>query len=154
MSILREQFKIFLDEKIKNKENIAVATVRLILAAIKDRDIEHRAKNEENEISETEILNLLQNMVKQRKESVKIYHDAGRRELKEREEEEIKIIESFLPEKISNESFNAILKNLCDELDAKSIKDLGKVINTLKQRFPGQLDLKVVAKKAKDFLPI
>ena len=152
MSILREQFKIFLDEKIKNKENIAVATVRLILAAIKDRDIEHRAKNEENEISETEILNLLQNMVKQRKESVKIYHDAGRRELKEREEEEIKIIESFLPEKISNESFNAILKNLCDELDAKSIKDLGKVINTLKQRFPGQLDLKVVAKKAKDFL--
>ncbi|MAH78501.1 MAG: GatB/YqeY domain-containing protein [Rickettsiales bacterium TMED254] len=152
MSILREKFKIFLDEKIKNKENIAVATVRLILAAIKDRDIEHRAKNEENEISETEILNLLQNMVKQRKESVKIYHDAGRRELKEREEEEIKIIESFLPEKISNESFNAILKNLCDELDAKSIKDLGKVINTLKQRFPGQLDLKVVAKKAKDFL--
>ena len=152
MSILREQFKIFLDEKIKNKENIAVATVRLILAAIKDRDIEHRAKNEENEISETEILNLLQNMVKQRKESVKIYHDAGRKELKEREEEEIKIIESFLPEKISNESFNAILKNLCDELDAKSIKDLGKVINTLKQRFPGQLDLKVVAKKAKDFL--
>ena len=152
MSILREKFKIFLDEKIKNKENIAVATVRLILAAIKDRDIEHRAKNEENEISETEILNLLQNMVKQRKESVKIYHDAGRKELKEREEEEIKIIESFLPEKISNESFNAILKNLCDELDAKSIKDLGKVINTLKQRFPGQLDLKVVAKKAKDFL--
>mgnify|MGYP001285767001 FL=1 len=152
MSILREQFKIFLDEKIKNKENIAVATVRLILAAIKDRDIEHRAKNEENEISETEILNLLQNMVKQRKESVKIYHDAGRKELKEREEEEIKIIESFLPEKISDESFNTILKNLCDELDAKSIKDLGKVINTLKQRFPGQLDLKVVAKKAKDFL--
>ena len=152
MSILREQFKIFLDEKIKNKENIAVATVRLILAAIKDRDIEHRAKNEENEISETEILNLLQNMVKQRNESVKIYHDAGRKELKEREEEEIKIIESFLPEKISDESFNTILKNLCDELDAKSIKDLGKVINTLKQRFPGQLDLKVVAKKAKDFL--
>ena len=152
MSILREKFKIFLDEKIKNKENIAVATVRLILAAIKDRDIEHRAKNEENEISETEILNLLQNMVKQRKESVKIYHDAGRKELKEREEEEIKIIESFLPEKISDESFNTILKNLCDELDAKSIKDLGKVINTLKQRFPGQLDLKVVAKKAKDFL--
>ena len=89
MENLREKFKTFLDKNIKIKDEIAVSTTRLIIAAIKDRDIEYRSKNKENAIGHDEILNLLQNMVKQRKESVKIYSNAGRNELMQREQKEI-----------------------------------------------------------------
>ncbi len=149
---LRQDFKTFLDESIKKKDSLAISTVRLILAAIKDRDIEFRAKNEDNEISEPDILNLLQNMIKQRRESVKIYADAGRQELKDRENKEIEIIESFLPKQISEDELKKIISELCSEIQAKTIKDLGKVINLLKERYPGQLDFKVAAGIAKSNL--
>ena len=152
MSNLRIKLKSYLDASIKKKDDLSVSTVRLIIAAIKDRDIEYRAKNEANEINDPEILNLLQNMIKQRKESVKIYADAGRDELKDREIKEIKIIESFLPKQITNKDLEKIISEVCTELQANTIKDLGKVINTLKERYPGQLDFKVAAGMAKSNL--
>ena len=152
MSNLRIELKSYLDASIKKKDDLSVSTVRLIIAAIKDRDIEYRAKNEANEINDPEILNLIQNMIKQRKESVKIYADAGRDELKDREIKEIKIIESFLPKQITNKDLEKIISEVCTELQANTIKDLGKVINTLKERYPGQLDFKVAAGMAKSNL--
>ena len=152
MSDLRIELKSYLDASIKKKEDLSVSTVRLIIAAIKDRDIEYRAKNEANEIGDSEILNLLQNMIKQRKESVKIYADAGRDELKDREVKEIEIIESFLPKQITDKDLQKIISEVCVELQANTIKDLGKVINTLKERYPGQLDFKVAAGMAKSNL--
>ena len=152
MSNLRIELKSYLDASIKKKDDLSVSTVRLIIAAIKDRDIEYRAKNEANEINDPEILNLLQNMIKQRKESVKIYADAGRNELKDREVKEIEIIESFLPKQITDKDLEKIISEVCIELQANTIKDLGKVINTLKERYPGQLDFKVAAGMAKSNL--
>jgi len=152
MSNLRIKLKSYLDASIKKKDDLSVSTVRLIIAAIKDRDIEYRAKNEANEINDPEILNLLQNMIKQRKESVKIYADAGRDELKDREVKEIEIIESFLPKQITDKDLEKIISEVCTELQANTIKDLGKVINTLKERYPGQLDFKVAAGMAKSNL--
>ena len=152
MSNLRIKLKSYLDASIKKKDDLSVSTVRLIIAAIKDRDIEYRAKNEANEINDSEILNLLQNMIKQRKESVKIYADAGRDELKDREVKEIEIIESFLPKQITDKDLEEIISEVCTELQANTIKDLGKVINTLKERYPGQLDFKVAAGMAKSNL--
>ena len=113
MSNLRIELKSYLDASIKKKEDLSVSTVRLIIAAIKDRDIEYRAKNEANEIGDSEILNLLQNMIKQRKESVKIYADAGRVELKDREVKEIEIIESFLPKQITDKDLQKIISEVC-----------------------------------------
>mgnify|MGYP001363420087 FL=1 len=152
MPNLRIELKSYLDASIKKKDDLSVSTVRLIIAAIKDRDIEYRAKNEANEINDPEILNLLQNMIKQRKESVKIYADAGRDELKDREVKEIEIIESFLPKQITDKDLEKIISEVCTELQANTIKDLGKVINTLKERYPGQLDFKVAAGMAKSNL--
>ena len=152
MSNLRIELKSYLDASIKKKDDLSVSTVRLIIAAIKDRDIEYRAKNEANEINDPEILNLLQNMIKQRKESVKIYADASRDELKDREVKEIEIIESFLPKQITDKDLEEIISEVCTELQANTIKDLGKVINTLKERYPGQLDFKVAAGMAKSNL--
>ncbi len=149
---LREKIKNYLGLNIKKKDDVAVATARLILAAIKDRDIEHRAKNKENEINEVRILELLQNMIKQRKESVKIYSEAGRKELKIREQKEISIIESFLPEQLNKETIKNIINELCIEINAEGIKDLGKIITILKERYPGELDFKVVAELAKSKL--
>ena len=150
--MLREKIKNYLDINIKKKDDVAVATARLILAAIKDRDIEYRSKKKENEINEVGILELLQNMIKQRKESVKIYSEAGSKELMNREQKEISIIESFLPKQLDKESVKKIINELCIEINAESIKDLGKIITILKQRYPGELDFKVVAELAKSKL--
>ena len=149
MTSLRDKIKLSLDTNLKNREEIATSTVRLILAAIKDHDIQLRTKKQGEVISDEDILNLLLNMIKQRKESVKIYSKAGREDLKKREEKEIEIINSFLPHQINSDELNDILVESIKELDCKSIKDLGKLISFLKTKYPGQLDMQEVAEKAK-----
>ena len=91
MEGLREKIKAMLDQSLKQRDEIATSTLRLILAAVKDHDIEHRTKKKGEAIGDEEILNLLLNMIKQRKESVKIYSKAGREDLRNREEKEIKV---------------------------------------------------------------
>ena len=149
MQSLREKIKLTLDQNLKSRDEIATSTVRLILAAIKDHDIQYRTKKKGDSISDEEILNLLLNMIKQRKESVKIYSDAGRDDLKKREEKEIEIISSFLPHQITSEELDKILHETIQEHGFKSIKDLGKLLGFLKSKYPGQLDMQIVAEKAK-----
>jgi len=152
MEPLRTRIKESLDQNLKNRDEIATSTIRLILAAIKDHDIQNRAKKDSNDISDEEILNLLQKMIKQRQESVDIYSKAGRIDLKKREEKEIDIINSFLPQQIKLNELENIVSDTVKELDCKSIKDLGKLISFLKEKFPGQLDMKEVAVLAKKIL--
>ena len=149
MTSLRENIKKSLDDNLKKRDDIATATLRLILAAIKDSDIENRTKKKGDTISDQQILLLLQNMTKQRKESVEIYSKAGRTDLKKREEKEIEIINSFLPKQITSDELEKIIIKSISELDCSSIKDLGKLINFLKGEYPGQIDMKVVADLAK-----
>ena len=149
MQSLREKIKLTLDQNLKSRDEIATSTVRLILAAIKDHDIQYRTKKKGDSISDEEILNLLLNMIKQRKESVKIYSEAGRDDLKKREEKEIEIINSFLPRQITSNELDNILNETIKEQGFSSIKDLGKLLGLLKSKYPGQLDMQTVAEKAK-----
>ena len=137
----REEFNIKLKESIKAKDSIATATMRLILAALKDRDIAARSQGKADGIDETEILSMLQSMIKQRKESITTYEDAGRTDLAEREQDEIKVIEEFLPQQLGDDELSAEVDKLITELEAKDIKDMGKVMGALKSRFAGQIDM-------------
>jgi hypothetical protein len=149
MESLRENIKVSLDESLKKRDDIATSTMRLILAAIKDSDIEFRTKKKGDLISDLDILNLLQNMIKQRKESVTIYSKAGRLDLKKREEREIEIINSFLPQQITSSKLEELILKSIEEIGCSSIKDLGKLISYLKGEYPGQMDMKEVADLAK-----
>jgi hypothetical protein len=149
MESLRENIKVSLDESLKKRDDIATSTMRLILAAIKDSDIEFRTKKKGDLISDLDILNLLQNMIKQRKESVTIYSKAGRLDLKKREEREIEIINSFLPQQITSSELEELILKSIEEIGCSSIKDLGKLISYLKGEYPGQMDMKEVADLAK-----
>ena len=149
MVSLRENIKNSLDSSLKKRDEVSTATLRLILAAIKDHDIQFRSKKKGEHISDEEILNLLQNMIKQRKESVKIYSQAGRTDLKKREEKEIEIIKSFLPKQIKADELEQIILSSIKELDCESLKDLGKLISSLKENYPGQIDMREVADLAK-----
>ncbi len=152
MQSLREKIKLSLNQNLKSRDEVATSTVRLILAAVKDHDIQYRTKKKGEFISDEDILNLLLNMVKQRKESVKIYSEAGREDLKKREEKEIIIINSFLPHQITSEELENILSKTIEELSCSSIKDLGNLLGHLKKNYPGQLDMQMVAEKAKKIL--
>ena len=149
MVSFRENLKKSLDASLKNRDEIATSTLRLILAAVKDHDIQFRTKKKGEYISDQEILTILQNMVKQRKESVSIYSKAGRQDLKKREEKEIEIINSFLPTQIKSNDLEVIIEETIKELDCQSLKDLGKVISNLKEKYPGQVDMREVADLAK-----
>ena len=149
---LRQKLKSALENGLKNKDEIAVATIRLIIAALKDRDIENRTKKKEGDTSDAEIFNLFQSMIKQRKDSKKIYDDAGRVELSQREESEIKIISQFLPKQMNDEEIKKVIKELVQELQAESIKDLGKLMQLVKERYPGQFDMKKAADLGKNIL--
>lgn len=137
----REEFSARLKEAMKNKDQIALATVRLIQAALKDRDINARGSGNHEGIPDTEILSMLQSMIKQRLESAKTYRDAARPELADREEAEIKVIETFLPKQLGEAEIAAAIETIIKETGAADIKDMGKVMNELKSRYAGQMDM-------------
>ena len=137
----REEFNTSLKEALKAKDQVAVSTIRLILAALKDRDISARGQGKADGVGDAEILSILQSMVKQRKESAKIYSDAGRHDLAEREEAEIVVLEKFLPQQIDAGEVSAIIEKLIAEVGAKDIKDMGKVMGVLKTKYAGQIDM-------------
>jgi len=121
------------------------------MAAIKDRDIDARGRGRE-EISDSDILALLQKMVKQREESAKIYAEAGREELAEQERQEIAIIEGFLPQPMSEEEVGLAIEAAIGETGAQSLRDMGKVVAELKARYPGRIDFGQAAKLVKEKL--
>lgn len=137
----RAEFNAALKEALKSKNQTAMSTIRLILAALKDRDIAARGNGNAEGISEAEILSMLQSMIKQRQESAKIYCDAGREELAEREEAEIEIIQSFLPKQLSEAEVGEVIEKVMREIEAKDIKDMGRVMAVLKSEYAGQMDM-------------
>lgn len=137
----RSEFSAALKEALKSKDKIAMSTIRLIMAAMKDRDITAREKGEANGISDNEILSMLQSMIKQRQESSKTYSEAGRDDLAEREEAEIDVIRGFLPKQLSEDEIKEIIDQTVDALGVESIKDMGKVMGVLKTDYAGQIDM-------------
>lgn len=137
----RTEFSVALKEALKNKDQITVSTVRLIVAALKDRDITAREKGSADGVPDSEILQMLQSMIKQRQESSKTYSDAGRDDLAEREEAEIDVIRGFLPKQLSIEEIETVVDEIIAKSDVSSIKDMGKVMGVLKSEYAGQVDM-------------
>ncbi|KAA0688607.1 GatB/YqeY domain-containing protein [Azospirillum brasilense] len=150
--MLRTRLNEALKQAMLAKNPRAVSTVRLILAALKDRDIAARTRGVTDGIDEAEILSMLQTMIKQRGESIKLYEQGGRLELAEQEREEITIIEGFLPKQMSEEEVAAAVKTVVDEIGATCIKDMGKVMAELKTRYAGQMDFAKVSGTVKQQL--
>lgn len=150
--MLRTRLNEALKQAMLAKNQRAVSTVRLILAALKDRDIAARTRGVTDGIDEAEILSMLQTMIKQRGESIKLYEQGGRLELAEQEREEITIIEGFLPKQMSEEEVAAAVKTVVDEIGATCIKDMGKVMAELKARYAGQMDFAKVSGTVKQQL--
>ena len=138
--MLRTRLSDALKAAMKEKDRRSVSTLRLILAALKDRDIAARSKGNQDGVSDDEVLGLLQSMIKQRRESIGFYEQGGRMELAQGEAEEISVIEKFLPEQMSEEEMATVITGVVGEVGAKSLKDMGKVMTALKEQFAGQMD--------------
>ena len=137
--MLRDQLADQLKEALKARDNRRTSTIRLIQTAIKDRDIANRGAGKEA-VSEDEILTILTKMVKQREESAAIYDKADRAELAAGEREEIEVIKSFMPEMLSEEKVRELCVAVIAETGAEGLRDMGKCVALLKERYPGQID--------------
>ena len=138
--MLRQTLSDALKTAMRDKEGRTVATLRLIIAALKDKDIAARASDGDDQIDDNEILAMLQSMIKQRQESVKAFEEGGRPELAAQENEEIGIIRGFLPAQLEGEALTAAIDDVIAETGAESLKDMGPVMAALKAHFPGQID--------------
>lgn len=138
--MLRTELNEAMKTALRNKDQRSLATVRLILAALKDRDICARGRGNTDGIDEQEILEMLQSMVKQRKDSIAMYEQGGRCELAEREQAEIDIITGFMPEQLDDDAIRGVVNETITELDASSLKDMGRVMASLKERYAGRMD--------------
>jgi uncharacterized protein len=139
--MLRQAFADRLKQAMKARDARMVSTVRLIIAALKDRDIAARGQGKAEGLSETEIRQMLQGMIKQRRESISLYEQGNRADLVEKEREEITVIESFLPRPLDAGEIETATKAAIAETGATSIKDLGKVMGVLRERHAGVIDL-------------
>ncbi len=137
---MRERLSEELKSAMKAKDKRVIATVRLIIAALKDRDIAARGKDNAEGISETEILQMLQTMVKQRRESIELYEKGGRLDLAQQEQEEIEIIQRFMPTQLSEEEVARAVTEIVTETGAESLKDMGRTMAALRERYAGQMD--------------
>ena len=137
---MQERFTEALKEAVKSQDKVRVSTLRLITAAIKDRDIAARSADSGDGVSDEQILEILAKMVKQRQEAATTYEEAGRLELAEQERAEIVIIEEFLPQQLSEDEVGAAVAAAIAELGADSLKDMGKVMACLKGKYAGQMD--------------
>ena len=137
---LREKINGQFNTALKSKNKTLVSTLRLILAAIKDRDIANRTSEKKEEVKDQEIVKVLQKMKKQRQDSVSLYKKGGRQELINVEEAEIKIIDTFLPKQLSEEETKKICKEIIESIGASTIKDMGKIMASLKQKYSDIID--------------
>ena len=137
---INEQFNIAL----KSKNKTVVSTLRLILAAIKEKDITNRTSEKKEPVKDVEIIKVLRRLKKQRQESADLYKKGGRQELSEDEESEIKIIDTFLPKQLNEEETKIICKKEIESLGVSSIKDMGKIMGSLKQKYADTIDFSKV----------
>lgn len=137
--MLRENLQKTLKESMLNKDMATVGAVRLIIAGMKEKDVEARGKGMP-EATEAELLSMMQGMIKQRNDSIKMYVDGHRQDLADKEMSEIKVIEKFLPKQMSDAEVEGVLKSIIVSTGASSMKDMGKVMAELKANYAGQLD--------------
>ena len=149
---MREIINIAVKDAMRSKDKLRLSTLRLVNAAIKDKDIALRTEDRPDGVSSSEILQILGKMVKQRQESAKAYEEGGRLELAEQELSEIKIIEEFLPRQLSDDEVSKVIKDTIALVGASSIRDMGKVMGSLKVQYTGQLDFGKVGAMIKKIL--
>lgn len=147
--MIRERLASETKEAMKAKETVRLSTLRLISAAIKDRDIAARSEENTQGVSDEDILGILAKMIKQREESAAVYDEAGRIELAEGERAEIEVIRKFLPKQLTDEEVEAAIAEAIAETEASSIRDMGKIMAHLKGRYTGQMDFGKVGARVK-----
>ena len=141
---LRKKINEQFNAALKSKNKTLVSTFRLILTAIKERDIASRTGGKKEEVKDQEIIQVLRKMRKQRQDSANLYKKGERQELLETEEEEIKIIDTFLPKQLNEEETKKICKEVIELVGASSIKDMGKIMGSLKKKYSDSLDFSKV----------
>jgi uncharacterized protein len=151
---LREKMTEAMKEAMKAKDAKRLATVRLMLAALKDKDIAARSETSRELLGDDEILSLLAKMIKQREESAAVYLQGGRPELADNEKAEIAIIRTFMPRQMDETEAKAAIALVVAELDAVSVKDMGKVMAALKERYAGQMDFGRASGQVKEALTL
>ena len=149
---LRKKINENLNTALKNKNKSLISTLRLILAAIKERDIASRTGEKKEDIKDDDIIKVLHKMKKQRQDSADLYKKGGRQELFDVEEAEIKIIESYLPIQLNEEETKKICEETIESLGASSIKDMGKIMGTLKKKYSDSIDFSKVNSIVKGLL--
>jgi uncharacterized protein YqeY len=149
--VLRDDINNALKDAMKARDERRVSTLRLMNAAIKNADIENRGAGKEP-LNEAELLSLFQKMIKQRQESVELYEKGGRAELAAQERAEIEIITSYLPKQMSDVEAGAAISTIIQELNAQTMKDMGKVMAALRERFAGSMDFGKASGKIKELL--
>ena len=137
---LREKINQQFNTALKNRNKTLVSTLRLIVAAIKERDIANRTIKNKEEVKDQEIIKVLQKMKKQRKDSASLYEKGGRQELLNVEKAEIEIIDTFLPKQLNEEETKKICKEIIESIGASSIKDMGKIMGSLKKKHSDSID--------------
>ncbi len=151
--MLREQLTDAMKMAMKEKKQVKLSTLRLILAAIKHRDIESRSSADDgNGISDQEITLLLQSMIKQRLDAIKLAQQAGRDDIADKEAAEIKIIQEFLPKQMTETEIGVAIDDIIKTLEASSLKDMGAVMALLKEKYAGKMDFSMASKLVKDKL--
>ena len=149
---LREKINKQFNTALKSKNKTLVSTLRLILAAIKERDIANRTSEKKEEVKDAEIIKVLRKMKKQRQDSADLYKKGERQELEEAELGEIKIIDTFLPKQLNEEETKKICKEVIESLGASSIKDMGKIMGSIKQKYAETVDFSKVNIIVKEML--
>ena len=141
---LREKINEQFNSALKSRNKTLISTLRLVLTAIKERDISNRTNEKKEPVKDEEIVKVLRRMKKQRQESAVLYKKGERQELLEAEESEIKIIDTFLPKQLNEEDTKKICKEIIESLGATSMKDMGKIMGSLKKKYSDKIDFSKV----------
>lgn len=149
--MLRENLQKALKESMINKDTTTVSAVRLIIAGLKEKDVDARGKGQK-EATDAELLAMMQNMIKQRKDSIKMYVEGHRQDLADKEQSEIAVIERFLPKQMSASEAEAAIKVVIASTGAVSMKDMGKVMSVLREQYAGQMDFGAASGTIKSLL--
>ena len=149
---LRDEINSAMKQAMRDRAADRLSTLRLIIAAIKDRDIAARGDGAEEGVGDAEVLSILSKMVKQRQESARTYEEGGRLDLAERELSEITVIEDFMPKQLSDAEIVAAIEAAVADTGASSIRDMGKIMGALKSKYTGQMDFGKVGPMVKNQL--
>ena len=150
--MIRNQLNSAMKDAMKSGDKETLSTIRLIISSLKQKDIDGRATGNPDGISDTQILQLLQTMIKQRRESTEIFEKAGRHDLADKEKNEIIAIEKFLPKQMDDAAIKSAIESAIKSAEAASPKDMGKVMAVLKDQYAGQMDFGKASQLVKEIL--